>query len=133
MWTNFSLAEIACGGTDKLLIIRSAYRSPEHNRVFGGATRSKDINGAAFDVAMSDDDPAVLEAAVRHALRNHGHPALRQNTWAIFQDGEDEQRLVMPEIVVMVGCRTPLTKTTKQASQPILGKEASALKRAHCP
>ncbi|SFC91123.1 D-Ala-D-Ala carboxypeptidase family metallohydrolase [Tropicimonas isoalkanivorans] len=60
-WPNFSPAEIACRGTGKLLvnepaldklqalrdrlgkplIVRPAYRSPEHNRAVGGATRSK--------------------------------------------------------------------------------------------
>jgi hypothetical protein len=68
-WPNFSPAEIACRGTGKLLInepaldklqalrnrlgkpliVRSAYRSPEHNRAVGGATRSKHMDGAAFD------------------------------------------------------------------------------------
>ncbi|WP_246448865.1 D-Ala-D-Ala carboxypeptidase family metallohydrolase [Paracoccus amoyensis] len=71
-WPNFSPAEIACRGTGKLLInepaldklqalrdrlgkpliVRSAYRSPEHNRTVGGATRSKHLDGAAFDIAM---------------------------------------------------------------------------------
>ena len=70
-WPNFSPAEIACRGTGKLLInepaldklqalrdrlgkpliVRSAYRSPEHNRAVGGATRSKHMDGAAFDIA----------------------------------------------------------------------------------
>ena len=84
-WPNFSPAEIACRGTgqlklrpaalDKLqalrdrlgkpLIVRSAYRSPEHNRAVGGAPRSKHMIGAAFDIAMSNHDPAAFEAAAR--------------------------------------------------------------------
>ena len=49
----------------KPLIVRSAYRSPEHNRAVGGATRSKHLDGAAFDIAMSNHAPAVFEAAAR--------------------------------------------------------------------
>jgi len=84
-WVNFSPAEIACRGTGKLLvndaaqdklqalrdrlgkplIVRSAYRSPEHNRAVGGATRLKHLVGAAFDIAMENHDPVVFEAAAR--------------------------------------------------------------------
>ena len=84
-WKNFSPAEIACRGTgqlklhpeamDKLqalrdrlakpLIIRSAYRSPEHNRAVGGATRSKHMDGTAFDIAMANHDPVAFEAAAQ--------------------------------------------------------------------
>ncbi|MGB3690931.1 MAG: D-Ala-D-Ala carboxypeptidase family metallohydrolase [Jannaschia helgolandensis] len=84
-WPNFSPAEIACRGTGKLLInepaldklqalrdwlvkpliVRSAYRSPEHNRAVGGATGSKHMDGAAFDIAMSNHDPVAFEAAAR--------------------------------------------------------------------
>lgn len=84
-WPNFSPAEIACRGTgqlklhpaalDKLqalrdrlgkpLILRSAYRSPEHNRRVGGAPRSKHMDGTAFDIAMSNHNPAEFEAAAR--------------------------------------------------------------------
>jgi hypothetical protein len=84
-WPSFSPAEIACRGTgairinteamDKLqslrnrlgkpLIVRSAYRSPEHNRAVGGATRSRHLDGAAFDIAMTNHDPVAFEAAAR--------------------------------------------------------------------
>ena len=84
-WPNFSPAEIACRGTgsirihpaalDKLqalrdrlgkpLIVRSAYRSPEHNRAVGGARASKHMEGTAFDIAMANHDPAAFEAAAR--------------------------------------------------------------------
>ena len=84
-WANFSPAEIACRGTgsirihpaaldelqalrDRLgkpLIVRSAYRSPEHNRAVGGAPASKHMEGTAFDIAMSNHDPAAFEAAAR--------------------------------------------------------------------
>jgi zinc D-Ala-D-Ala carboxypeptidase len=84
-WPNFSPAEIACRGTGKLLvntaaleklqalraalakplIIRSAYRSPEHNRAVGGARASKHMEGVAFDVAMANHDPEAFEAAAR--------------------------------------------------------------------
>jgi zinc D-Ala-D-Ala carboxypeptidase len=84
-WKNFSPAEIACRGTgalklvpealDKLqalrdrlgkpLILRSAYRSPAHNRAVGGAKVSKHMDGTAFDIAMSNHDPAAFEAAAR--------------------------------------------------------------------
>lgn len=84
-WKNFSPAEIACRGTgslavneealDKLqalrdrlgkpLIVRSAYRSPEHNKAVGGAPRSKHMDGTAFDIAMANHDPVAFEAAAR--------------------------------------------------------------------
>lgn len=84
-WPNFSAAEIACRGTgaikintdamDKLqalrdrlgkpLIVRSAYRSPEHNRAVGGAPASKHMQGTAYDIAMANHDPAAFEAAAR--------------------------------------------------------------------
>ena len=84
-WASFSPTEIACRGTGKLLInepaldklqalrdrlakpliVRSAYRSPEHNRAVGGATWSKHMDGAAFDIAMSNHDPVAFEATAR--------------------------------------------------------------------
>jgi hypothetical protein len=84
-WPDFSPAEIACRGTGKLLIneaaldrlqdlrdrlgkpliVRSAYRSPEHNRAVGGALASKHMQATAFDIAMSNHDPVAFEAAAR--------------------------------------------------------------------
>ena len=84
-WPNFSPAEIACRGTGKLLVneaaldklqalrirlgkplmLRSAYRSSEHNRAIGGAKASKHMEGIAFDVAMANHDPEAFEAAAR--------------------------------------------------------------------
>ena len=84
-WKNFSPAEIACRGTGQIklhaqaldrlqalrdrlgkpLIVRSAYRSPRHNRAVGGAPASKHMIGVAFDIAMANHDPAAFEAAAR--------------------------------------------------------------------
>jgi hypothetical protein len=84
-WPDFSPAEIACRGTGKLLvnepalnrlqalrdrlgkplIVRSAYRSPAHNRAVGGAKGSKHLEGAAFDIAMANHDPVAFEATAR--------------------------------------------------------------------
>ena len=84
-WPNFSPAEIACRGTGKLLInepaldklqalrdrlakpliVRSAYRSPAHTQAIGGAPRSRHLDGAAFDIAMTNHDPVAFEEAAR--------------------------------------------------------------------
>lgn len=84
-WPNFSPQEIACKGTgsvlvdpdalDRLqalrtalgrpLIITSAYRSPSHNRNVGGATNSMHLQGRAFDVVMSNQNPSQFEAAAQ--------------------------------------------------------------------
>ncbi len=86
-WANFSPAEIACRGTGKLrvnadaldrlqalraalgkpMIVTSGYRSPEHNRRVGGAAASKHLEGTAFDISMSNHDPAAFIAAARRA------------------------------------------------------------------
>jgi len=41
--------------------------SPEHNHAAGGATRSKHMDGTAFDIAMANHDSVAFEAAAREA------------------------------------------------------------------
>ncbi len=84
-WPDFHPKEIACRGTgrvafnfeamDKLqalrklrgrpLILNSAYRSPEHNKAVGGAPNSEHLRAEAFDVSMSNHDPAEYERDAR--------------------------------------------------------------------
>jgi zinc D-Ala-D-Ala carboxypeptidase len=84
-WKFFSPQEIACRGTGRIkidakaldmlealriklgkpLIVNSAYRSPEHNRAVKGATRSKHMEGTAFDISMSNHDPETFIKAAR--------------------------------------------------------------------
>jgi zinc D-Ala-D-Ala carboxypeptidase len=49
----------------KPLIVRSANRSREHNRDVSCTPRSKHMAGPAFDITMSNHDPATFEAATR--------------------------------------------------------------------
>ncbi len=46
----------------KPMIVRSAFRSPEHNCAVDGATCQMHIEGAVFDIAMSNQDPVPLES-----------------------------------------------------------------------
>ena len=43
------------------LNVRSASRSPEHNLVVAGGTRSKHMDGTTFDIALTKHDPHVFE------------------------------------------------------------------------
>ncbi len=96
-WPNFSPQEMACRGTGKLMIVptamdklqalrdalgkpmivNSAYRSPEHNMRVEGATRSKHMQGLAFDVRMDNHNPATyIEAAQKVGFKAIGtYPA----------------------------------------------------------
>ena len=80
-WPNFHPSEIACRGTGKVafnfeamdklqalrvlrnrpLILNSAFRSAEHNRAVDGAPGSKHLTAEAFDVSMSNHNPAEYE------------------------------------------------------------------------
>lgn len=93
-WPDFSPQEIACKGTGKLklnfdaldrlqklrtlvgkpLILNSAYRSPEHNRAVGGASKSEHMQGIAFDVSMTNHNPIAFAAAAEQCgFKGFGH------------------------------------------------------------
>ncbi len=56
--------------------VRSAHLSPEHNRAVSGASRSKHLDGAAFDIAMTNHD--AVPSRVRRNRRRSGGPATRR-------------------------------------------------------
>lgn len=84
-WPNFSPQEMASKGEGELLIdpgsmdklqalrtalgkpllITSAYRSLAHNRKIGSKDTSQHRLGKAFDVMMTNQDPAAFERAAR--------------------------------------------------------------------
>lgn len=93
-WPNFSPQEVASKGEGELLIdeasmdklqrlrtalgkpllITSAYRSAAHNARVKGATNSQHRLGKAFDVMMTNQDPAAFERAARAAgFTGFGH------------------------------------------------------------
>ncbi|KFC62791.1 putative exported protein [Devosia sp. LC5] len=93
-WPNFSPQEIASKGEGELLIdeasmdklqalrtalgkpliITSAYRSAAHNARVKGAKNSQHRLGKAFDVMMTNQDPAAFERAARAAgFTGFGH------------------------------------------------------------
>ena len=47
------------------LIVNSAYRSKAHNKAVGGAKASQHMKATAFDVSMTNQDPASFERAAR--------------------------------------------------------------------
>jgi len=81
----FSAEELACRSTGQIfihddslnklealrqmlgkpMIVNSAYRSPEHNKKVGGAKESMHLKGKAFDISMSNHDPAHFERCAR--------------------------------------------------------------------
>ena len=48
-----------------LLMAVFRFDAPKQNRVVDGATHSKRIDRNAFDIAMTNHDPVVVEAAAR--------------------------------------------------------------------
>jgi zinc D-Ala-D-Ala carboxypeptidase len=59
---------------NKPFIINSAYRDPEYNKAIGGAKSSQHMLGTAFDISMSNHNPAEFEeAAIKVGFRGIGH------------------------------------------------------------
>ena len=93
-WPNFSPQEIACKGTGsvlldfdaldalqrlrtalgKPLLLTSAYRSLSHNQRVGGATNSQHLEGKAFDISVTNHDPAkLIQTAKEAGFTGFGH------------------------------------------------------------
>lgn len=93
-WPDFSPQELASKREGELLIdetsmdrlqalrtalgkpvmITSAYRSAAHNKAVGGATNSQHRLGKAFDVMMTNHEPAAFERAAKAAgFTGFGH------------------------------------------------------------
>lgn len=49
----------------KPVIINSAYRSPEHNKAVGGATKSRHMLGCAADIVVRGMSPAAVAQAAK--------------------------------------------------------------------
>lgn len=85
-----------------LLIVRSAYRSSEHNRAVGGAARSKRMEGAAFDNAMSNHDSVAFRCGSAGELSttdSNGHPGIGYDALhvpAVSQPCSPEDRRTIP-------------------------------------
>lgn len=84
-WSNFKPIELRSKSDNKLMVhepsmdklqalriliskairLTSAYRSPAHNKLVGGAESSMHLKAQAYDVSMDGHDPAQFEAAAR--------------------------------------------------------------------
>lgn len=54
--------------------VNSAYRSPEYNRFVGGATRSKHMEGIAFDISMDNHERGeFIRMARQFGFNGIGH------------------------------------------------------------
>lgn len=129
-WPNFSPQELASKregelmidepSMDKLqrlrlalgkpLLITSAYRSAAHNKAVGGAKHSQHRLGKAFDVMMTNQDPAAFERAARTAgFTGFGHypksgfmhidtgPARRWNDGSDFPSAVENKAVATPQ------------------------------------
>ena len=86
------------------IAIRSAYRSPEHNKRVGGAKASKHLEGTAFDISMANHDPETFIAAARKA---HGDTVTKPLYDAIgtqiHLEGQKDFRLACTKALAEVG------------------------------
>jgi hypothetical protein len=111
----------------KPLIVRSAYRSPEHNRAVGGAPRSKHMDGTAFDIAMSNHDPVAFEAAAREVgfLGFGFYP--RSNFIHIDLGPARQWGDPFPPRAVPFAAETPPARETLAASRTLKGTGAAGV------
>lgn len=107
-WINFTPYELRCKGSSRLLVvpealdrlqalrvlmgkplpINSAYRSPAHNMLVGGAPDSYHLKGLAFDINTSRLEPEELaikakicgfRGIIRYPAQDFIHIDLRKN------------------------------------------------------
>ena len=71
----------------KAITINSGYRSPEYNRLVGGATASKHLEGIAFDCAM----PKAKQAAFKAMAEKHGFNGIGTYSTFIHIDTRPER------------------------------------------
>lgn len=140
-WPDFHPKEIACRGTgrvafnfeamDKLqalrklrgrpIILNSAYRSPEHNKAVGGAPNSEHLRAQAFDVQMSNHDPAEYERDARKVgFRGFGF-YVRQNFIHADIGRAREWGVRFPRTVTGLPIETPAPKTPSQTVPVAVG------------
>lgn len=159
-WRNFTPAEMACRGTGKLMIdaeamdrlqalrdqldapmiVRSAYRSPEHNNRVGGAAHSEHLKARAFDIAMGGHDPHDFEALARQAgFTGFGfYPHLgfmhidtgREREWGDrWPYGEDETPAPAPRILIGAEAEAKRAEVAEAIREAIGPKTALKRKR----
>ena len=99
-------AYLALGNEDQRLDERLCVQRRsclQQARAVGGATRSKHLNGAAFDIAMTNHDPVEFEAAAREeAVAGEAGAAPSS---PVFTHNERRSTLTVER--ALVGARTP--------------------------
>lgn len=160
-WKHFSPEELACRGTGKLcidepaldrlealrvrlgkpIIVNSAYRSSEHNKAVGGASRSQHLQAKAFDCRQDNQNPGEFLAAARAVgFTGFGHypkhgfihvdtgPARKWNSGGWYQEAKARTLEPTPQFRPEPKKESPIESLTKpEVLGPALGPVLPAL------